>query len=153
MYPALQVQSATASLVLGELELPGQAEQVDATVAAVAAEYVATPQLVHAALPLAILYVPTPHGEHVPPSGPVYPTSQVSNTHGPPFGPTYPALQVQAVTAELVLGELELPGHVWQVALPIAILYVPTPHGEQTPPSGPVYPDVQPQTELELSEF
>ncbi len=153
VYPALQVQSATASLELGELELSGHVTQVAAAVAAVTPEYVPAPHGVQAALPLAILYVPAIHDEHTPPSGPVNPALQVSGTHGPPFGPLYPVLQVQAVTAELVVGELELPGHVWQAALPIAILYVPTPHGEQTPPFGPVYPAVQLQTELELSEF
>jgi len=149
--PALQVQAAIAELKLGELESPGHVTQ--AAVAAVIPEYVPAPHGVQAALPLAILYVPTAHGEHTPPSGPVNPALQVSSTHVPPFGPIYPVLQVQAVTAELMLGELELLGHVWQVALPLAILYVPTPHGEHTPPFGPVYPAVQLQTELELSEF
>jgi hypothetical protein len=129
--------------MLGELELPGHARQVDATVEAVAPEYVPAPQLVHVALPLAILYVPPPHSKHVPPSGPVD-----------------PALQVQAARAELMLGELELSGHVTQVdatvaaavpeyvpdpqfshtTLPLAILYVPATQAEHGPPSGPVYP-------------
>ena len=87
LYPALQVQSTTASLELGDLELPGHVTQVAAAVAPVEAEYVPTPQLLQVALPLAILYVPTPHGEHTPPSGPVYPALQLSDTHGPPAGP------------------------------------------------------------------
>jgi hypothetical protein len=114
--------------------------------------------MVHAALPVTILYVPTPHGKHVPPSGPVD-----------------PALQVQAVRAELKLGELELPGHTRQVdtavapavveyvptpqleqaALPPPSLYVPDPHGEHTPPFRPVYPALQVQAvtaELVLRE-
>jgi len=151
--PALQVQAVIAELKLGELKLPGHVWQVAAAVAPVEAEYVPAPHGVQAALPLSILYVPAAHGEHTSPSGPVNPALQGSSPHGPPFGPIYPVLQVQAVTAELAVGELELPGHVWQVALPLAILYVPTPHGEHTPPSGPVYPAVQLQTELELSEF
>jgi hypothetical protein len=95
--------------------LPGHVTQVDAAVAADVAEYVPTPQDVHPALPLAILYVPTPHGEHVP-----------------PFGPVYPGLQVQAATAILKLGELELPGHVTQVDAAVAAdvaEYVPTAQG------------------------
>jgi hypothetical protein len=159
VYPALQVQAASAELKLGELESPGHARQVVTAVAPVEAEYVPAPHGVQVPLPVAILYVPTPHGEHVPPSGPVD-----------------PALQVQAARAELKLGELELPGHVWQVdaavapveaeyvpaphgvqvALPLAILYVPTPHGEHVPPSGPVDPALQVQAaraELKLGEL
>jgi len=107
VYPALQVQSATASLELGELELPGHVTQV----ATDEVEYVPTPQDVHPTLPLAILYVPTPHGEQTPPSGPVY-----------------PALQVQSTTASLALGELEFVVHPAQVAAAVAATtpeYVP----------------------------
>ncbi len=121
MYPALQVQSTTASLELGELELPGHVTQVAAAVAPVEAEYVPTPQDVHPALPLAILYVPAAHGEH-----------------GPPSAPVYPALQVQSATASLALGELELPGHVTQVdaaVAPVEAEYVPAPQLLQA--SGP----------------
>ena len=71
----MQVQAVAVELVLGELELPGQAEQVDATVAAVAAEYVATPQLVHTSLPVLVLYLPATQAVHEP-SGPVYPALQ-----------------------------------------------------------------------------
>ena len=118
MYPALQVHAVTAELVLGELVFAGHTTQVDAAVAADVAEYVPTAQDVHPALPLAILYVPTPHGEQTP-----------------PFRPVYPVLQAQAVTAELVLGELELPGHARQVAAAVAPAveeYVPTPQLIQT---------------------
>jgi hypothetical protein len=90
-----------------------QETQVAAAVAADEAEYVPTPQDVHPTLPVAILYVPAAHGEQTPPSGPVY-----------------PALQVQSATASLELGELELPGHVWQVAAavaPVEAEYVPVP--------------------------
>jgi hypothetical protein len=149
VYPALHAQAATAELKLGESELPGHARQVDSAVAAVETEYVPTPQLLQAALPLAILYVPAAHVEHTPPSGPVD-----------------PALQVQSAMASLELGELELPGHVTQAAaavapveseyvptpqdvhpaLPLAILYIPTPHIKHGPPSGPVYPALQVQS-------
>jgi hypothetical protein len=55
VYPALQAQAVAAALAPGELELPGHARQVVETVAAGVAEYVPAPQLLQAALPLAIL--------------------------------------------------------------------------------------------------
>ncbi len=122
-------------------------------------EYVPAPQLMQATLPLALLYVPAAQGEQPP-----------------PFGPVYPALQVQAVTAELVLGEYVFTGHTKQLdatvaptipeyfpakqpvhdPLPLKSLYVPTAQGEQPPPFGPVYPALQVHAvtaELALGEF
>ena len=93
--PALQVHAVTAELVMGELEFTGQVSQAIDVTAAVTAEYFPAAQLVHTAVPLAILYVPTAHGEQVP-----------------PFGPVYPGLQVQLVTVVLDVGELVLPGQV-----------------------------------------
>ena len=140
----LQVQPAAAEQpVHDKPELAGQVTHAVAAVAPVLVEYVPVPQSVHAALPVATLYLPAAHGEHTPPSGPVE-----------------PVLQVQAVAAELGLGELELPGHAKQVdsivapvvakyfpaaqsvhaALPVVILYLPVAHGEHTPPSSPVDP-------------
>ena len=148
MYPALQVHAVTTTLGLGESVFTGHTTQVAAAVAPSAPEYAPAPQFVHVILPIASLYVPAAHGEHTPPSGPVN-----------------PALQAQAAAAVLELGELELPGHVTQVAaaiapvvseyvptpqlvhaaLPPPILYVPAAHGEDTPPSDPVYPALQAQ--------
>lgn len=85
--PALQVQAVTAELAIGELEFIGQVSQVIDVTAAVTAEYFPAAQLLHAALPLAILYVPAAHAEQVPPSGPVYPALQTAIMHGPPAGP------------------------------------------------------------------
>jgi len=68
VYPALQVQSATASLELGELELPGHVTQVDAAVAPVEAEYVPTPQTLHSISPVLILYFPVLQALHVFPA-------------------------------------------------------------------------------------
>ena len=73
VYPKLHLQAASAELVLGEVELPGHVRQV---VAATIPEYVPAAQSVHAALPVVVLYFPTPHPTHVPPSGPVYPALQ-----------------------------------------------------------------------------
>jgi hypothetical protein len=88
--------------------------QVVDVVAAVETEYVPTPQLLQAAVPLASLYVPAEHGEHDPPSGPVY-----------------PALQVQSTTASLAPGELELPGQARQLVAAVEAEYFPAPHDVQ----------------------
>ena len=64
MYPALQVQAATAVLKLGELELPGHDWQVKAAVAPVEAEYFPAPhdvQVVDVVAAVAAEYVPAPH--------------------------------------------------------------------------------------------
>jgi hypothetical protein len=57
--------------MLGDTEFKGHTAQVSSAVAPSATEYVPAAQLVQAALPLAILYVPSAHGEHGPPLGPV----------------------------------------------------------------------------------
>jgi hypothetical protein len=139
--PTLQVQLVDVVLPAGELEFAGHARQVSTDVAPVVVEYVPAPQLLHAAEPLASLYVPVAHAEHVSPSGPVKPT-----------------LHVQSATAELELGELEPAGHVTQVvaivaavvveyvpapqsahaALPVTTLYLPVTQAVHVPPSGPV---------------
>ncbi len=51
----MQMQPAAAVLDVFELELAGHVTQVDAAVAPVGVEYVFTAQLVHTAVPLAIL--------------------------------------------------------------------------------------------------
>ncbi len=61
--PMLQVQAATAELEIGELEPVGHAIHVVATVAPTVVEYVPPPQSVHAALPVAVLYLPVVHVE------------------------------------------------------------------------------------------
>ncbi len=58
------------------------------------AEYVPAPQSVHVATPVVPLNLPATH-----------------SVHGPPFGPDEPALHVQAISAELEIGEYELEGH------------------------------------------
>ena len=137
VYPALQIQAVTTVLEIGDVVFAGHArqvviliapsaaeyvatghvKQVVTTVAAVVIEYVPAAQLVHAALPVAVLKVPATHAEH-----------------GPPLGPVYPALQIQEVTARLEMGELVLAGHAKQVvrfgALTVAE-YVETGHGKQ----------------------
>jgi hypothetical protein len=104
-------------------------------------EYVPAAQSMHASLPVLILYFPEAQAEHAP-----------------PFGPVDPALHLQAVSAELVLGEVEFGGHARQVAavvaptvveylatphrahntVPSVLLYVPAVQGMQVSPDGPV---------------
>jgi hypothetical protein len=128
--PALQVQAVTAVLELCEAELSGHVTQVDDEIWPVPVEYVPVVQDVHAALPVASLYVPAPHTEHDTPS-PVYPALQGGTAHGPPAGPVYPGLQMQPATAVLDVSELELPGHPQQVdasVAPVPVEYVPAGH-------------------------
>jgi predicted transcriptional regulator YdeE len=107
------VHTEITELGLGEFEFTGHVTQVEAAVAAVVAEYVPTPQLVHDTLPLAILYVSVTQAEH-----------------GPPSGPVNPALHVHAEITEFGLGEFEFAGHVTQVDSAVAAVvaeYVPAP--------------------------
>jgi hypothetical protein len=103
--PALQVQAASAEPEIGELELVGHVTQVAADVAAVVSEYVPAEQSLHKSLPVDVLYLPATQAVHTP-----------------PFGPVKPRLQVQAVTTTLVVGELELTGHVVHKTLPVVSL-------------------------------
>ena len=57
----------------------------------------------HCDAPVNTLYVPAPHGAHVPPSG-----------------PEYPALHLQASNAELPVSESAFAGHSTHVALDVA---------------------------------
>ena len=78
--PAAQpscTQSARASLPAGELLPAGQAVQVEAPVAATAAEYVSMSQFVHDAEPEDNLYFPAAQFVHTPPFGPVNPALHV----------------------------------------------------------------------------
>jgi hypothetical protein len=76
-----------------DCEFAGHDEQAEIDAAPVTLENVFAGQFTHSAEPMAALYVPGAHREH-----------------GPPFAPVAPVLQVQAVTAELLTTELELPG-------------------------------------------
>ena len=78
--------------------------------------------------------------------------------HVPPSRPVNPTLHVQAASAELEIGELELVGHARHVsavvaattaeyvpaaqsvhrAMPVTILYFPATHAVHGPPAGPV---------------
>ena len=65
-----------------EVMYEGQAWHVDSEIAAVAVLYLPCEQGLQAAGPFASLKLPTPHGSHSTPSGPVYPAlqEQLDNT-------------------------------------------------------------------------
>ncbi len=71
-----------------------QSRHVSATEAPTVVEYLPAAQLVHAAEPVTLLYVPAAHAEHVP-----------------PLGPEYPVLQTQLCTLVLAVGEFVYAGH------------------------------------------
>jgi hypothetical protein len=81
--PALQMQLATAALPIGEYELVGQLPHVSDAAPPVV-EYFPATQSVHAALPVAVLYLPAKHAEHVFPSGPVKPALHLHDAESPP---------------------------------------------------------------------
>jgi len=147
-YPALHLQSVDSVLPCTEVEKGVHAMHVLAVVAAGVPEYVALPQIVHAAVPGAILYVPSRQGSHVP-----------------PFGPLYPALHMHAVCTLLAGGEAENDGQLLHVTIdmaanapeyvftpqsvhatdPVDALYFPATQFTHVPPSGPVHPALQVQ--------
>jgi hypothetical protein len=152
--PALQVQAVTVVLELGAFAFVGHVRQVDEVLAPTAAEYVAVPQSVHAALPALVLYLPATHAVQAP-TGPVLPAGQ-SNTHAVlPACETPPAPhEVQAlapVVPEYVPAEQSV-----HATLPLLVLYLPATHPEHKSPSAPVYPALHVQAviaELELGEY
>ena len=140
--PALHIHAPLAELDTCEVEFVGHAKHTDNVLAARVAEKVATPQSVHATLPLVVLYLPATHPEHTSPSAPVN-----------------PALQLQEALPELETGAFEFEGHVKQVdeplaptaaeyvavpqsvhaALPSLVLYLPATHNAHAP-GAPVLP-------------
>ena len=73
VYPALhggKIHAALDVLAAGEIVSAGQATHAATSVAASVEEYVPDAQSVHAAEPVALLYLPVAHAEHMP-SGPV----------------------------------------------------------------------------------
>jgi hypothetical protein len=105
-----------------EYELVPQTMHVVATVAADVVEYVPTAQFTQVVTPAVVEYFPVTQSAHtaLPVSILYLPAMQA--VHVLPFGPVYPTLQIQAATAELASGELELAGHATQAALPVSPL-------------------------------
>ena len=143
--PTLQVQLTNALHPLHEApELTGHAVQVVATVAPTVVKYVPDPQLVHATLPVAVLYFPAAHAVQTPPSGPVKPTLQVQLVDA--LHPTHEAPELAgqarhaaAAVAASVEEYVPAPQSV-HTRLPFVVLYFPAAHAEHGPPNGPVYP-------------
>ena len=137
----MHLHSDIAALPAGASELAGHAEHALSPVAPTAPEYFPDPHSRHAPLPAFILYVPSTHAVHVPPSAPVK-----------------PALHLQLTADVLPPGASELAGHVEHALSPVAptapeyfpdphsrhapvpafILYVPSTHAVHVPPSVPV---------------
>lgn len=131
-----------------EVEKTVHARQVLAAVAAGVPEYVALPQFVHVAVPVAVLYCPGRQAAHVP-----------------PFGPVYPALHMHAVCTLLGEGEEENDGQAMHVEIavaatapeyvfapqsvhvadPVDVLYFPAMQFTHGPPLEPVHPALQVQ--------
>jgi hypothetical protein len=108
--------------------------------------YVPAAQLVHAKLPMTVLYFPAAHTLHAPPSDPVKPILQSQlldlTTDCELLGQLLQvATAVAPVAAEYVLALQSV-----QPALPEFALYLPTPHAAHAPPSGPEKPATHTQS-------
>ncbi len=128
VYPTLHAQLLKAVLPAAELEFPGQAANVEATVAV---EYVPMAQLRHAlakVAPTVAEYLLTPQAVHVP-----------------PFGPVYPALHTHWVEAVLTCAEFEPTGQTVHNAVPVTALKVPATQGGHGPLLAQVYPTLHAQ--------
>ena len=71
------MQSVNAGLPAIDKVSAGHCAQVDASISPVPVEYLPASQSEQATEPFTSLYVPAAHGEHEPPSGPVYPKLQL----------------------------------------------------------------------------
>ena len=153
VYPPLQAHAALAELELGALALAGQATQVEDALAPAVPEYVASPQSVHASLPVVALYLPATHTEHTPPFGPEYPTLQAHDVlDAAELELAGQATQLESAVAAIVT-EYVPAEQSEQAAEPLTALYLPATHPEHVPPFAPVYPVLQeqaPTAELEL---
>jgi len=124
----LQVQDVCAFDPAGEYEFERHIEQVFTVAAPNVAEYLPAPQTVHAALPVAVLYLPISHA-----------------AHGPPSDPLQPAWQKQLARATLPPAELAPSGHAVHAAEPEAFLNVPAVQSVHVCPSPPVAPKLHRQ--------
>jgi len=113
-------------------------------------EYFPATQDVHAAEPIPTLYVPAAHVEHMP-SVPVYPALHSELMHAAldvlAVGEVVSAGQARHAAAAVAASVAKyVPGpQSMHSEEPVALLYFPEMHAEQTPPSGPVYPMLQVQ--------
>jgi hypothetical protein len=149
--PRLQRQEPTAVCDASACpEFAPQDTQVLATVAPTVAEYVLASQLVHAAEPVAVLYLPAAHAVHVPPLGPANPRLQTQLASAvDPTGacvfeghPRQVAIAVAPVAVEYVLAPQSV-----HAAEPVDVLYFPATHKTHDSASGPVDPAGQSETQ------
>lgn len=98
VYPASHVHCVTALLACPDDEYEGHGEHVPALVAPSEPEYVFVGQDVQFPVPLAALYVPSPHAKHETPVRPGL------------FCGQYPALHVQFASSPLIAGDDEYVG-------------------------------------------
>ena len=144
--PRLQRQEPTAVCDASACpEFDGHARQVLNAVAPTVAEYVLTPQSVHATLPVAVLYFPAAHKTHDSAFGPVDPAGQ-SETQSVkaslPAGDHVLApqsIQMEATKAPVAVEYLPASQSV-HATLPMICLYLPAAHAVHVPPISPVYP-------------
>ena len=97
--PELQTQLLANTLPLGDCESAAHGAHTLASVAPTASECVLAGHSVHGAEPGVVLYLPSAHAVHVPPSAPVN-----------------PALHRQLLASTLPLGDCALLGQLWHVA-------------------------------------
>ena len=108
-YPGLQKQEEAPA---DDPKFKGQFKQVNEDVAPTVVENFPAGQLVQAALPVAILYLPLAHAVQTP-----------------PLVPVYPRLQLQfKFDVHIVHEVLEFVGHSVHTPEPVSTLYQPAPH-------------------------
>jgi len=124
---------------------------VEGESAPVPGEYLPPWHKVHAAEPLTSLYDPATHAVHVPPSRPVYPILHVQSVTSSLPRPEYASeghARQAAFDVSPVPDEYLPPWHKVQGDDPITSLYDPATHAGHAPPSGPVCPILQVQSEM-----
>jgi hypothetical protein len=141
VYPLLQVQLVSSPLPAPEYVFVGQALHAWFENCPVVLEYFPCVHSVQGAEPFAALYVPELHASQVPPSGPVYPFSQMhSNRLSLPISEdVHFGHGLHAFCVVWAIVSLYLPlAHIVHGADPFTSLYVPAIHAVHVTPSGPV---------------
>jgi hypothetical protein len=104
-----------------------------------------SPHAVHCCTPISGLNLATSQATHAC----AYTTSNVSAAFS---SCVYPALHTQAVTFSDAATEVRFTAHDAHAAEPVAFLNVPATHATHTSPVFPVYPGLQPQRALPISD-
>ena len=114
---------------------------VASLMAAVVALYFPPGHSVHGAVPLTSLCVPAPHATHAPPSGPVYPASQVQCERlllpAPDTACAGHSLHAASEVSPVLVEYLPR-AHRVHSPVPFTSLYVPATQASHAPPCGPV---------------